>query len=183
MTSENTNADEDDDSGAFYVKPWTVQQLNNALILADQTPASEYYRLALVTVVIGGTAEVLWGWLLPGIAWGIFCISALSFASAVALVIKGLRGPQRFEFLGESKEIIQNETKLGRFSDLNAIEIVKFKSWHQQAVPIERQHFQYQVQMRFEEKEVVLGSYATESAAQRLANAIAQFLDKPLLDR
>ena len=57
VPSETTNGDAHIDNGDFYVEPWTVRQLDGALIVADETPAGDY----LVTAIVGIVAVAVAG--------------------------------------------------------------------------------------------------------------------------
>lgn len=77
----------------------------------------------------------------------------------------------------------KTEKTFGRFIDLSAIEVVSTKITFIHPDPTRdfKYEFQYVVQLRVANKANVLGTYGSESAANRFGRAIAAFLNKPLL--
>lgn len=185
MSSETTNDDANDDDGDFFVEPWTVRQLNEMLIVADETPAAENLVTTIIGPVVAAAAVLLIGWLVPDFVWLGYGIGALIIARALQLIIKGVPRPSRWEFLRASEEIRQNGKTLGRFADLSEVEIIETKVTYfsPDLSRSFKSEFQFTVQLRIANKEFGLGSYGTESAANRLAKAISGFLNKPLRHR
>ena len=176
MAPHNQDSESEEPRDEFVVEPWTVRRFHEQLTLADETPRGDYFGSAAVGFVIAG----IFAWTSRWFGWFGYLLGLLLLGKAIEFVYRGLRAAPSLLLDRTSQQVLRNGRNLGKLQDVTAVEMER-TVWPRDAMNREQEEFRVTVRVR--NQVLRMGTFGAKAAAERLAEAIADFLEIPVTRR